>query len=76
MDRDFRRLYDNRVIVKYIDVDDDEMDEYPEVDKLVKDNQTPLPIVAIDKEPLWAGYIFYPYIVTELNNRGIKPTAK
>lgn len=70
-----KNSYGDRVIIEYVDISDDKMDDYPQITEIVRNRNTPLPIITFDGEPLWAGAISYPKIVAELNSRGIKVGA-
>ncbi len=63
--------YGDTVEMTYIDVSDDAVNDYPEVKPHLDHPGTPLPIVALDGEPKWAGAISYHHIVKELQSLGV-----
>lgn len=69
------KKYGENVKIEYIDVTDSRLNEYPEVKKHVDNPSTPLPLVAFDDVPAWAGAVSFPHIVQELNIRGYQQKA-
>lgn len=68
-----QQKYGDKVAINYIDVDDDpEVDKHPQILKIMDEKSAPLPIVTINEEPIFAGAVSYPHIVSELTKRGIK----
>lgn len=67
-----KEKYGDQVIIDYIDVDDDpEIDNYPDIIKMIEDKSAPLPIVTMNDKLVYAGAISYPLIVSELTKDGI-----
>jgi disulfide oxidoreductase YuzD len=67
-----KERYGSQVTINYIDVDDDpEIDNNPEILKMLDEKSAALPIITIDGEFIFAGGISYPLIVAELTKRGI-----
>ncbi|MBO8168160.1 MAG: hypothetical protein H0Z35_03105 [Thermoanaerobacteraceae bacterium] len=62
--------YDN-VEITYIDISDPEVKDYPKVQPHIKHPGTPLPIVAFNGEPKWAGSISFHHIIQELQRLGV-----
>lgn len=68
-----KEKYGDKININYIDVDDDpEIDNNPDILKMIDEKAAPLPIVTIDGELIFAGGISYPLIVSELTKRGIQ----
>ena len=71
-----QKKYGDKIGVQYIDVDDDpEVDNYPQIIKIMEEKSAPLPIVAMNSEPIFAGAVSYPHILSEIARRGIKENA-
>lgn len=72
MGRELKYYYGQQVDAKYVDIDEDDLSNYPRVQALLQKSTTSLPLVALDDTPLWNGHVFFPAIVEELDSRGIK----
>lgn len=67
-----RRDFGAAVTIDYIDVIEDDLDNYPEADDYLQKNGMHLPLVMIDGEPAWTGDFSYHKLRTELEKRGVK----
>lgn len=51
----------------YIDVDSEEMRSYPQIAEQLKRGETFLPVVTINGQVKFSGYLFIPLIIQELD---------
>ena len=65
-----KKKYAEVIDIEYIDVTDTRLNDFAQIKQFVEDSKTPLPIVAFDGVPTWAGVVSFPHIVQELARRG------
>ncbi len=53
-------------------MEEDDLKAFPNVQAVISEQKIPLPVIAFEDAPLWSGNVSFPYIVAELNRRGIK----
>lgn len=66
------KKYGDTVDIAYVDITDKQIDDFPEIKKHIENPGTPLPIIAFDDAPAWAGAVSFPHIVQELTRRGFE----
>lgn len=66
-----RRDFGAGATVDYVDIIEDDMDNYPAADGYLKQNGMHLPLVMIDEQPVWTGDFSYHKLKTELEKRGV-----
>lgn len=67
--------YGDAVVVEYIDIYSDQMQEHPNVLRLLMRGDIAVPIVSLNGEPTFAGGIAQDMIEDELQTLGVQPRA-
>lgn len=65
--------YGDKVEVKYVDVDDAEIKQFPQAVELLNQRGYNLPLVLIGDEVIQSGFVGVAQITTELRQRGLVP---
>ncbi|GAB4271674.1 hypothetical protein [Thermincola potens] len=60
--------------LEYIDIDDERVDDFPNITKYIDDPQIPLPIVSLNERFVWAGPIILSKLLAELDKELFKPS--
>jgi len=69
------KYYGDAVQVQYVDVFSPQMQAHPSVVRILNMGSYPLPFVAVDGKPKFAGQISVEAISAELEQLGVEPLA-